>query len=166
VAGLGGLGLLAGTWIYRTFWRLGPAAPGRVCLTEGELATAAAVGEAFFPGPPDVPYSAAEVKLAEFVDQFIGGQYEDNQRLFKVLLRALEQWPRAQEGTAFSDLTVAQRKAVLSEFQHSRWMVRRAAYTSMRYMFSLGYFEDLRVRRAAGFNFGCDLSGRFPEQTG
>jgi hypothetical protein len=30
-------------------------------------------------------------------------------------------------------------------------------------MFSLGYFEDLRVRKAAGLRFGCDLSSRFPE---
>jgi hypothetical protein len=164
VAGVGGVGLLAGTWLYRTFWRLGSAAPGRACLTLSELATAAAIGEAFFPGPPDVPYSAAEVRLDEFVDGFVGGQYEDNQRLFKVLLRALEQWPLLQKGRHFSRLTVSERQAVLNEFRTSRWLVRRAAYTSLRYMFSLGYFEDMRVRKAAELGFGCDLSSRFALQ--
>jgi hypothetical protein len=163
LTGAGGVALLAGSWLYGTLWRLGPPAPGLVCLTAPELATAAAVGEAFFPGPPDVPFSAADVKLAEFVDGFVGGQYKDNQRLFKVLLRILEAWPLASAGKGFSRLAVAERQAVLAAFHDSKLVVRQAAYMSMRYMFSLGYFEDLRVRKAAGLRFGCDLSSRFPE---
>jgi hypothetical protein len=163
LTGVGGVVLLAGGWLYRALWRLGPPAPGLTCLTTSELATAAAVGEAFFPGPPDVPFSAADVKLAEFVDGFVGGQYEDNQRLFKVLLRTLEAWPLPTAGRGFSKLPLGERQAVLAAFHDSKLMVRQAAYMSLRYMFSLGYFEDLRVRKAAGLRFGCDLSSRFPE---
>jgi hypothetical protein len=163
LSGVGGAVVLGGVWLYRTLWRLGPPAPGLQCLTASEFTTASAVGEAFFPGPPDVPFSAAEVKLTEFVDGFVGGQYEDNQRLFKVLLRALETWPLPTHGRGFSQLPLGERQAVLAAFHDSRLVIRQAAYMSMRYMFSLGYFEDLRVRKAAGLRFGCDLSSRFPE---
>jgi gluconate 2-dehydrogenase subunit 3-like protein len=162
VTGVSGLALLAGSWLYRTFWRLGAPAPGCVCFTPEELLVAGAIAEVFFPGPPQVPYSAAEVKLAEFADAFVGGQYEDNQHLIKLVLRTVERWPVLRSGRRFSQLALADRKIVLDDFRDSGWMVKGAAYESLRYLFSLGYFEDMRVRRAAGLKFGCDLSSRFP----
>jgi hypothetical protein len=164
--GVGGLALVVGTWLYRHVWKLGPPGHGLACLSDAELVTVAAIAEAFFPGPPDVPLAAGDVKLAEFADGFIGGQYEDTQRLFRVLFLAVEQWPRWGRGRVFSALPLAERKAVLASFRDSDLMVRRAAYQSMRYLFSLGYFEDLRVRRAAKLRFGCDLSSHFPELSG
>jgi hypothetical protein len=161
--GVGGLALVAGAWLYRQVWKLAPPGRGLACLSEAERLTVAAIADAFFPGPPDVPLSAGEVKLAEFADGFIAGQYEDTQRLFRVLFHAVEQWPRPGRGAVFSALPLSERQAILADFRDSRWMVRRAAYQSMRYLFSLGYFEDLRVRRAAKLRFGCDLSSHFPE---
>jgi len=158
--GIGGVALIAGSWLQRTFWRLGEPAPGLVCFTDEELGTARAMAEVFFPGPPDVPFSAAEIRLAEFADGFVGGQYEDNQHVIKMLLRTVERWPVWGRGQRFSRLPLAERKAVLAAFRDSGWTVRGAAYESMRYLFSLGYFEDMRVRQAAGLSFGCDLTGR------
>ncbi|MGQ0508416.1 MAG: gluconate 2-dehydrogenase subunit 3 family protein [Myxococcaceae bacterium] len=155
--GIGGGVFVLGAWAYRTFWRLGSPARGRQCLNDEEAVVADAVGEAFFPGKPEVPFSAAEVQLTDFVDGHVGGMYEDNQRLFKVLFRALNIFAFFSHGKSFARLTLAQRQAALDGWRFSALAARRAGYQSLRLVFGLGYFEDVRVRRALGFRWGCDL---------
>src|SRR5207249_4194644 len=123
----------------------GPAAPGRVCLTKDELAIVEKISEAFFPGPPDTPLAARDVDLAGFADRYIGGMYEDTIRLFKLLFRAINLAPVLSYGRSFYWLPLAKRQAVLDEWNQSDLLARRAGYASLRFVFSLGYFEDDRV---------------------
>ncbi len=161
--GVGGALLAFGGWAFNTFWRLGAPAPGKQCFSADELQVADAVGEAFFPGPPHTPYSAAAVKLTDFVDAHVAGMYEDNQRLFKVLFRALNLLSVLSHGARYVNLPLADRQAVLQAWHDSSLAARRAGYSSLRLVFGLGYLEEPRVRRALGLRFGCDLSARFPE---
>jgi hypothetical protein len=161
--GVGGAIALFSGWVFSTFWRLGVPGPGRQCLSEEEAQVADAVGEAFFPGKPLTPFSAAEVQLTDFVDTHLAGMYEDNQRLFKVLFRALNLLAVFSYRTRYVNLPLADRQEVLERWRLSSLAARRAGYQSLRLVFGLGFLEDVRVRRALGLRFGCDLSARFPE---
>lgn len=158
--GVGGLLLAGGAWIYKTVWRFGPPAKGKACLDKDEFAVCEKIAEAFFPGPPDCPLSAAEAKVADFADRYIAGLYEDNVRLFKLLFRALNLAPVLTYGRSFYWLPLEKRQQVLEDWHRSNLLARRAGYASLRFVFSLGYFEHPRVRAALGLRHGCPLDDR------
>lgn len=158
--GVGGLFVAGGAWLYHALWKLGPPAPGLVCLDRDELAVSDAIAEAFFPGPPRSPLTASEVSLSAFADRYLGGLYEDNIRLFKLLFRAVNLSPVLTHGRSFCRLAPAERARVLEGWAQSELSTRRAGYASLRFVYSLGYFESPRVREALGLSHGCHLSGR------
>ena len=146
--------------MYRTLGRFGPPATGRLVFDEQEYDVLEKACAAMFPGPPEWPFKASEVGTAEFVDTYVGGLYEDNQFLFRVLMRTLNVSSVLTHGAAFRWLTENARREVLSAWRESDLRVRRAGYQSMSLMIKMGYYEDDRVRASAGFVAGCDLSGR------
>jgi hypothetical protein len=159
-AGVGGLLLGGGTLFYEAVWKPSPPGPGRVCLSEYEFEVCQKLGETFFPGMPVSPLTAAEVQLAEFADSYIGGMYEKEQRLFKLLLKAFNLQPIFTQGRTFVGLPLEQRQMVLNDWAESKMSARKAGYQSLRFVLSMGYFEDLRVRKALGLRFGCPLPER------
>ena len=160
IAGATGLAFAGAGWVIKTVWKLGPPGAGLTCLTEDENAISEKVAEAFFPGPPHSPFSADQVSLARFADAYIGGLYEDNSRLFKLLFRTLNLSTVLVYGRSFYWLDLDKRREVLETWAQSNLLARRAGYQSMRFLYSMGYFEDDRVRAALGLRHGCDLSGR------
>lgn len=123
-----------------------------------EASVVEALCEARFPGPPDCPYTSAEVKLPEFVDLYVSGLYEDTQQLFRMLIRTLNVSTVLSHGRTFRYLSVAQRREALGEWATSELRVRRAGYQSLSFAVNMGYYEDERVRAALGLTTGCDLS--------
>lgn len=166
LAGFGGATLAFGGWAYGALWRMGTPAAGKVILTADEFAIVEAIADAFFPGKPLSPLPAHEVKLADFVDDYLGNtMYEQQQRLYKLVFRALDVHALFRHRVGFAKATLPDRQGLLADW----WLgssTRRAAYQSVRWLFAMGYFEDFKVRRALGINFGCDLSERFPQLLG
>ena len=66
IAGVGGLLLGGGAWVWRTVGRFGPPAAGLTVFDASEFSILEKIAEAFFPGPPAVPFSAAQVNTARF----------------------------------------------------------------------------------------------------
>ena len=149
--------LAGGAWISRTIGRFGPPGPGLQVFDPDEFRTVQKACEAFFPGRPEVPFSADEVQTAEFVDAYAGSLYSDVQLLFRVLIRTLNLSPIPTRGRSFYWLPLASRQEVLQEWRTSDLKVRRAGYQSLSFAIKLGYFEDDRVREAAGFKLGCAI---------
>lgn len=166
LGGVGGALFLTGGWVYRTLLRAGPPAPGMEVLSEEELRVAGAIAETFFPGPPQSPLSAREVGLARYADGYVAELYEDQQQLLRLLLRTMEVSGYVSHGRPFSRLPVSARRGLLSSWKESDLQTRRAAHDTLRLIFSLGFFEDGRVRRALGLGLGCNVSARFPELMG
>jgi hypothetical protein len=160
IGGLSGLALLGGGALLKVSRTLSTPGPGMLCLTADEYAIVEKIGEAFFPGPPHSPLSALEVGLADFVDHYVSGLYTDNGGFFRLAFRAVNVDPVLSRGKSFYWLPLDERRQVLEEWASSNTMLRRGGYQSLRFLFSMGYFEDDRVRSALGFRFGCDLSGR------
>lgn len=157
VLGIGGLLVAGGTWVWRTAGLFGPPAPGRMVFDADEFRILEKVCEAVFPGLPAWPYSADQVQTAGFVDTYVGNLYDDHHLLFRALLRTLNLSTIVSYGRSFYWLGLEQRQQVLQQWRTSDLRVRRAGYQSLMFAIKLGYFEDDRVRTAAGFNAGCNL---------
>lgn len=165
--GLAGATLAAGGWAYANLWPGGAPAAGRALLTSWEFAIAQGIAEAFFPGPPVSPLPAGEVQLAEFADDYLGNTlYEPEQRLYRFVLRALDLHARLRGGVGFAAAALEDRQALLQSWWESGFAPRRAGYQSLRWLFAMGYFEDPRVRRALGLQFGCSLADGPPDLLG
>jgi hypothetical protein len=154
--------LLVGTgvWFYRTTARFGPPAPGRSAFDSNEFAILEAAAITLFPGPPLSPLSADEVQVAARVDDYVGGLYPDTQLLFRALVRTLNITPVVTYGRSFYFLTPALRTRVLQSWRESETQLRKAGHQSLTFALKLAYYEDPRVRAAAGFSHGCALGDR------
>ncbi len=148
---LAALGLVA----YRILFGKGKPAAGNRVLTAEEMATVEAVAEAFFPGPPQVPVSAAQAQVPRFIDGYVADLPEDRARLFRLLLRGLELSTVASDRARFSRITLERRLEILEGWDKSRLYPRRTAYRSLRFACAMGYFENEAVRAAVGWRLGC-----------
>lgn len=150
--------LATGVWFYRTTARFGPPAPGRAVFDASEFAILEAIALTFFPGPPACPLSADEVGLAARVDDYVATLYPDTQLLFRALVRTLNLTPVVTYGRSFYFLAPEARMKVLESWKESEASLRRAGHQSLSFALKMAYYEDARVRAAAGFTHGCDLS--------
>ncbi|MBS1152041.1 MAG: Gluconate 2-dehydrogenase subunit 3 [Myxococcaceae bacterium] len=153
--GVGGLVLAGGAWVWRTSGLFGPPAPGRMVFDADEFRILEKVCEAIFPGKPDWPLSADEAQTPAFVDTYVGNLYDDHHLLFRTLIRTLNISTIVGYGRSFYWLGLEKRQEVLQQWRVSDLRVRRAGYQSLTFAIKLGYFEDDRVREAAGFTSGC-----------
>jgi hypothetical protein len=157
---IGALLIGSGVWFYRTTARFGPPAPGRAVFDANEFAILEAVALTVFPGPPECPYSAEEVQLAERVDDYVGSLYPDTQLLFRALVRTLNITPVVTYGRSFYFLSPRLRTKVLESWRESETSLRRAGHQSLTFALKMAYFEDARVRSALGFTTGCNIPDR------
>jgi Gluconate 2-dehydrogenase subunit 3 len=157
---VGALMIGTGVWFYRTTARFGPPAPGRAAFDANEFAILEAVAMTMFPGPPVCPLSADEVGVAARVDDYVAGLYADTQLLFRALVRTLNLTPVVTYGRSFFFLPPELRTKVLESWRQSEQQLRRAGHQSLSFALRMAYFEDARVRAAAGFTHGCALGDR------
>lgn len=157
-AGVGGLLLGGGAWLHGVLRGFGPPKEGLFVFDATEFEVVEQFADAMFPGPPACPYPAAEIGVARFVDLYVANLYPDTQQLFRMLVRTLNLSTVVSQGAAFHYLPRARRERTLQEWATSDLRVRRAGYQSLSFAAHMGYYEDERVRAAAGFTTGCDLS--------
>ncbi len=157
-AGWGGLFLGGGAWLWHALLGWEKPMKGLRVFDSVEFDTVEKVADAMFPGPPDWPFSAQEVGVAHFVDLYVWNLYEDTQQLFRMLIRTLNVSTLVSQGAVFRLLPRPRRVRALAEWAESELRVRRAGYQSLSFALHMGYFEDERVRRAAGFSTGCALA--------
>jgi hypothetical protein len=157
-AGIGGLLLAGGGALFRTLRGFGPPAKGLFVLDDLEADVVTQLAGACFPGPPDWPLSADEVNVTAFVDLYVSQLYTDTQGLFRTLVRAVNVSTLPTHGATMRALPADARLAAWKAWGDSSLHLRRAGYQSLTFAMNLGYFEDDRVRAAAGFTRGCDLS--------
>jgi len=157
-AGIGGALLGAGAWLNGVLRGFGPPKEGLFVFDANEFEVVEKLADAMFPGPPTHPFSAAEIDVARFIDLYVANLYDDTQQLFRMLVRTLNLSTVVSQGAAFHYLPRSRRQKTLAEWATSDLRVRRAGYQSLSFPAHMGYYEDERVRAAAGFTTGCDLS--------
>ena len=153
--GVGALTLLGGAG-----WLVSVPSPasGRVVLSEAEAELLTRLGEVWFPGGNPLGVAAADVDLAQGLDEVLSSFTAREQRVLHVLLRALDQFPRAtlRSSTRFRELPLEERRALLVEWEGSLGPKRQLAGL-LRILVGIPFFEDERVRLAIGHQFGCPL---------
>jgi hypothetical protein len=135
---------------------LGRPAPGLRVLTPAERATVAALAEVYFPWNGELP-APADVGAADFVDSYIAALPGNLGAWLRMGIRALE-WGAmfgSRELSRFSRSSPAARAAILDDWERSSLSLPRAALFSLKMALSMGYFEELRVRQAMGWNSPC-----------
>ena len=157
---VGAVMISTGVWFYRTTARFGPPAPGRAAFDANEFEILQAAAMTFFPGPPDCPLTADEVGVAEKVDDYVGSLYPDTQLLFRALVRTLNLTPVVTYGRSFYFLNPRLRAKVIEGWRVSETELRRAGHQSLSFALKMAYYEDPRVRAAAGFTLGCAIPER------
>jgi len=157
-AGFSGLALGTGAWLNNVLRGFGPPREGLFVFDATEFEVIEQLADTLFPGPPECPFTAAQIGVGRFIDLYVANLYDDTKQLFRMLVRTLNLSTVLSHGAAFHYLPLSRRQKTLAEWATSDLRVRRAGYQSLSFAARMGYFEDERVRAAAGFTVGCDLS--------
>ena len=131
-----------------------PARPPQA-LARRELATLEATSNVLFPPGGAIAPSGAEASVAAYVDRLVAASQPRQRLLIRALLFLVEHGtvffpaPGGWRGLRrFSSLDGEQQVAVIDDWQHSGWFLRRLVFTSLRALCTLGYFADPAVLRA------------------
>jgi hypothetical protein len=135
-----------------------PAPPERVTFGAREVATLEAIGEVFYPPGHGVTPSGVDAGVTPYLDRYLAQGQPRQRGLVHALLFLLEHatlvFPVWSAGpSAFrrlSSLDPAAREAYLEGWESSRFFLRRLCFTSIRALFTMGYFSDPQVLRELG----------------
>lgn len=132
------------------------AAPGFRILSAGEAETVAALGEAFFPPGNPFGVSAGDVDLPVVVDALMADELDPVvQPVFRYLLRGLEVGTLASRGTAFSGLSLAERRDVLENWSDNAIFPRRLAHDAVKSVLGMAFFNAPAVTDRIGWSPTC-----------
>ena len=136
-----------------------PAGSTRSVFDDDESLTILAIADAYFPAGNVLKFSASSVDVVGGVDAYASRLLPRERKLLRVLLRAVDQWPRLSfTSTArFRDLDLDRRKLVLQAFEDSPLATRRLLATVLRSLIAMPLFDDPRLLSALGHRHGCGL---------
>ncbi len=143
----------------RTLFADRPPSSQRAVFDDDEARTLVSIADAYFPVGNVFRISAHDVDIVGAIDEYASRLLPRERRMLRVLLRAVEQWPRLSlTSTArFSDLDTAQRQRVLQAFERSTLSERRLLGTLLRSLIGMPMFSDPRLLAAVGHRHGCGL---------
>jgi len=127
---------------------------GHGCLARREIACLDAAAEVMFPPGGAIAESGTDARVSRYVDRLVAASQPRTRLRMRSLFFLVEHgtllFPAAG-GIAglrrFSSLPLHQRVAVLEAWRTSRWFLRRLVFTSLRALFTLGYFAHPPVLR-------------------
>lgn len=143
----------------RSLWADRPATGSRKVFDDDEARTIAAIADAYFPAGNVFKISASDVDVVGSVDTYAARLLPRERKLLRVLMRAVEQWPRLSLSSTsrFSELDTAGRQRVLQAFERSSVSERRLLATLLRSLIGMPMFDDPRLLAAVGHRHGCGL---------
>lgn len=138
------------------------------CLTPGERSILDAVGEVLLPAGGPVPQSAADAGVIEYLDDYLFKIPARQRRLIRLLLRAVDLGPLLLRPgfKCFTGLSAAERERYLASWEQSGVYARRAAFTSLRALFTMAYLADESVQRQLGMTAAPACSEVVPSARG
>ncbi len=151
---LGVLVGVVGTWVFREVF-LGYSAPpaGFKVLGRKSYTVVCTIGEALLPEGGDIPFSAKQARVPEFIEEYMSGVPALTRRLIKMLFFLMEHatYLFAFTTQRLSKLDVEKRIKYLDGWERSRFYARRLAFTSLRAIYGMAYIGNPDVEKAMGF---------------
>jgi hypothetical protein len=134
-----------------------PRVAGYGVLAAREVAGLDAAAEALFPPGGAIACSGADAQVARYIDRLVAASHPRTRLLMRMLFFLIEHGtlifpaPGGVRGRRrFSSLALDERVEVLEGWQTSRLFPRRLVFTSLRALFTLGYFAHPPVLCALG----------------
>ena len=125
-------------------------------LGRGEVAFISSVAEVMFPEGGAIPSSGLDADLPRYLDRFLLASSPKTRRRIHLLIFLVEHatllFPAPGIGgmRRFSSLDPDQRAASLVGWEESRFFVRRLVFTSLRALWTMGFFAHPRIVRRLG----------------
>ncbi len=130
-----------------------PPAKHRKVLSEREVLILTAIVEAIFPGG-DMPPGDPEL-INNYVDQWLSQSTRDLRLFFKSMMHVVEDQALLLTGTRFSQHSLAKRMELVREWERTKTLLRKKAFTGVKFTIALGYMEQPKVAKAMGWYVGC-----------
>jgi len=122
-------------------------------FTRKQYEVVRALGEVLYPEGGAIPYSAHEVGVPEFMDDYVADLDKAKQGLIKKLLFLLEWGPILflRKARRFTRLSLNERVDFLTWMEKSRFYFIRICLVSIRTLIGMGYMADARVLKSIGY---------------
>ena len=111
------------------------------------------IGQEMFPAGGEIPYSAKDVGLTDYMMEFLGRLAPKQSNMVCVLLLTYEYVlpPLYLRGLKFSDLESEDKIFLLEELHDSSIYPLRMLNVGLRMFFTFGYMADERVLKEMGY---------------
>jgi hypothetical protein len=125
-------------------------------LGRGEVAFITSAAEAMFPAGGAIPSSGLEADLPSYLERFLIAARPKTRLLVHLLIFLVEHatllFPAPGRGgmRRYSSLDTQQRVAALDGWEQSAFFARRVVFTSLRALWTMGYFANPSVVRKLG----------------
>jgi hypothetical protein len=122
-------------------------------FARGEVAFISSAAEAMFPGGGAIPSSGLDADLPGYLERFMLAANPKTRLLIHLLIFLVEHAtlifpvPGRRGMRRFSSLDTDQRMAALEGWEKSSLFARRLVFTSLRALWTMGYFAHPRVVR-------------------
>jgi len=144
---------VVGAWMVGQFFLGYTPPPSRFKrLGRKSYAVVCAIGEALMPEGGDIPPSAEQAGVPEFVDDYLDGVPTLTRRLIHMLFFLMEHatYFFAFTTRRLSEMDVKARIRYLEGWENSRFYARRLAFTSLRAIYGMAYLAHPEVEKAMG----------------
>jgi len=145
---------IVGAWAVREVFMGYPEAPvGLKVLGRKNSAVVRAIGEALLPPGGEIPFSADEARVTQFVDNYIDMVPDLTRRLMLMLFFLMEHATYIFAFTThrLSDMDMDARIRYLEGWEKSVFYYRRVAFLSLRAIYGMAYLGCPDVEKAMGF---------------
>jgi hypothetical protein len=150
----GGAIIVAGTIIrVASLFDQAPA-EGRKVLSEREVVILGAFVEAALPGDDEMP-AADRGHMVKFIDDYLAQADHDIRLLFKSMLQVMEEHSLLSHFSRFSSRSIADRAKEIRAWEITPIYLKRAAFSSVKMVVGMAYFEQPNVSEAIGWYVGC-----------
>lgn len=128
-------------------------APGRATLSRREEVILTAVVGACFPGG-DMP-KADPVFMLDWIDRWLKNAAEDVALVFRSMLHVIDDYSLLSSLSRFSGRSLEARMRELRAWELTPDYYRRSAFSSLKLIVGMAYFEQPGVNDAIGWYVGC-----------
>ena len=151
--GTTGVALIGGGLVW-SWWDTPPDTPYKI-LNNHEVTMVLALSQASFPTGNEIPLAGKDAGIDYFFDQLLFGLGNENQKLLKLLLQALNRLPLLSKGQYFTSCSEMEQQALVEAWLKDDNYLFRSAMQSIIVLLSMGYTSHPTASKVLGQYFRC-----------
>lgn len=145
---------LTGGGVVWSWWATPPDTPYKV-LNDDEVNMVLALSQASFPSGNEIALAGKDAGIDYFFDQLLFGLGDENQKLLKLLLQALNRLPLLSKGCYFTSCSEMEQQVLVEAWLKDNNYLFRSAMQSIIVLLSMGYTSHPTASKVLGQYFRC-----------